>query len=62
MSQKTFVNELGNEIKLSVSEKEVDNVSGVLVSIAGPSSDTEVHITKEEAKVLLRELQEVLES
>lgn len=58
---KKFINELGNEITVSVSEKEIDGVEGVLIFIGGPISSTEVHVTKEEAKVILEELSHVLE-
>lgn len=53
---KNFINELGNEIQVQVTKKEIDGVPGVLLFIAGPTSDTEVHITKQEAEVLYQEL------
>lgn len=59
---KTFPNELGNEITIQVVEKVINGVDGVQISIAGPTSDTEVHITRLEAKVLLEQLSTVLHS
>lgn len=48
----TFINELGNEIIISVSSKEIEGVEGVLLSIEGPTSISENHITKKEAENL----------
>lgn len=59
---KKFINELGNQVSVSVIEKPIKGVDGVLVSIEGPTSHTENHITKEEAKVILEELSKVLNS
>ena len=58
---KKFINELGNEIVVSVKDKSIEGVDGILISISGPTSSTEVHVTKEEAKVILQELSSVLE-
>lgn len=55
-----FTNELGNEIEVSVTEKEIDGVDGVLIFIAGPTSDTENHVTRMEAEIIYRELGKVL--
>lgn len=60
MQQKVFVNELGNEITLSISEKDIDGVEGVLIEITGPTSDTEIHITKSEARTFFEELKSFL--
>lgn len=60
LEPRKFINELGNEISVSVSEKEIDGVEGILISIEGPTSSTEVHVTKEEAKVILQELSKIL--
>ena len=53
---KTFSNELGNQITIDVSEKEISGVGGVSLSLVGPTSDTEIHITRLEAEVLLEQL------
>ncbi len=55
-----FINELGNTIKIELTEKEIENVEGIFFSIEGPTSVTEVHITKEEARVLKNKLDEKL--
>jgi hypothetical protein len=56
-----FVNELGNAIAVSVVEKDIDGVGGVLISISGPTSTTENHVTRMEAEIIYRELGKVLE-
>ena len=60
MRSKHFKNELGNEIEIQVSEKDIDTAEGILLSIAGPTSDTEIHITRLEAEVLHEELGKAL--
>lgn len=61
-NEKVFINELGNEITLSVTKKEIDGVDGVLIYIKGPHSDTENHITQKEAEELYCELKKVVEN
>jgi len=56
-----FINELGNTIKLHVSKKDIEGVDGVLMHIEGPTSDTDVHITRKEAEVLYEELGKILD-
>jgi len=56
MSQKNFINELGNAITVEVSAKEIDGVPGVLIYIEGPTSLTENHITRKEAEVIYEAL------
>lgn len=51
-----FTNECGNTISIRVAEKEISSVEGILIEMAGPTSDTELHITKLEAKILYEEL------
>ncbi len=58
--RRKFRNEIGNEIEIRVSEKDIDRVRGVLLWIAGPNSDTEMHITRLEAEVLHEELGKAL--
>ncbi len=60
MSKKTFTNELGNTITVQVFEKEIEGVPGILLAIAGPTSDTEIHITRLESRVVYEELGRVL--
>lgn len=61
-TKKHFYNELGNAIEIRVEDKEIDSVRGVLLTIIGPTSDTEVHITRQEAEVLFEQLGLVLSS
>jgi hypothetical protein len=56
-----FQNEIGNSIELEVVEKEISEVPGILISLSGPTSDTDLHITREEAKVLIEELERVID-
>ena len=60
-SSRNFKNELGNQISIQVIEQVINGVDGVLVSIKGPSSQTEMHITRLEAKILLEQLQAVFD-
>lgn len=57
---KRFTNELGNEITMDTAEKVINGIDGVLIDIEGPTSKTEVHITRMEAKVLLEQLEGLL--
>lgn len=57
---KHFRNELGHDIDIQVEKRELAGVDGILISIAGPDSDTDVHITKVEAQVLYETLASVL--
>lgn len=57
---KHFKNELGNSIEIEVSEKDISGVAGVLISITGPASTTDIHITKAEAEALQEELGKAL--
>ena len=55
-----FENELGNHIKVEVTSQEVGGVSGVLISMTGPASQTENFITRKEAEVLHQLLEDTL--
>lgn len=55
-----FKNELGNDITLAVYPLPTDGVEGVMIFIRGPKSDTENHITLEEAHRLHEQLGHVL--
>lgn len=59
-SHEVFVNELGNTIDIRVSEKEMDGIPGVVISMAGPSSVSENHVTRHEAEMLHKHLSVVL--
>ena len=48
-----FTNELGNEIYARVTEAPIGGVPGVILYIAGPDSDMEMHVTRKEAQELL---------
>lgn len=58
--EEKFKNELGNDIFISVEEKDIAGVPGIFISMEGPDSKTENHITRAEAKVLLQKLGEIL--
>lgn len=60
--QKHFKNELGNNIDIQVSSKPIDGVEGVLVTISGPNSTVENHITRLEAEALYGQLKLLLET
>jgi uncharacterized phage protein gp47/JayE len=55
-----FFNELNNEITLSTEKKQISGVPGVMIYIAGPTSDTTNHITMVEAEKLHAQLSKVL--
>lgn len=56
----TFKNELGNEIEVAVYSEEIAGVSGVMIFIRGPESDTENHVTKMEAEEIYKQLGKLL--
>lgn len=43
-----FRNEKGNGIYIRISEEPLQGVPGLLLYVAGPDSDTEMHITRQE--------------
>jgi len=55
-----FRNEKGNDIYLRVSEEPIQGDPGILLYIAGPDSDTEMHITRQEGLELLTLLSKFL--
>lgn len=55
-SVRAFKNELGNTITVRTADKTISGVDGILFSIEGPTSKTELHVTREEAKVIIEEL------
>jgi hypothetical protein len=57
---KEFINELNNSIKIKTAKTEVAGVPGVSISIIGPTSETEVLITRAEAGVLEEQLRKIL--
>jgi hypothetical protein len=60
--KKEFVNELGNTIQVQVESKEIASVPGVMISISGPSSSTENHVTWSEVEIIYEQLKLLLES
>lgn len=57
---KRFTNERGNEIYVRANEEPLHGVPGVLLYVAGPDSDTEMHITRQEALELMLLLSKIL--
>ncbi len=57
---KSFINEVGNKISVEVTEQVINGVDGILIAIEGPTSQTEIHITRMEAKILLEQLGDLL--
>jgi hypothetical protein len=54
-----FTNERGNVISITAIEKDIEGHPGVFITIEGPDSTATLHITQQEAEVLLRELMHV---
>lgn len=57
-----FRNENGNDIYVRVTEEPIQGVPGILLYIAGPDSDAEMHITRQEGIELLEVLSKLLRS
>ena len=57
-----FRNEKGNDIYVRASEEPIHGVSGILLYIAGPDSDTEMHVTRQEGLELLTVLSKLLKT
>jgi hypothetical protein len=55
-----FINELGNSISVQVSDEMRHGIKGVRIYIAGPDSDTENFITRQEAVEVLEGLSKIL--
>jgi hypothetical protein len=55
-----FTNELGNSISIQVSDEIRHNVKGIRIYIAGPDSDTENFVTRQEAVELLEGLSKIM--
>ena len=56
----SFINELGNRINVEVKTQDIDSYPGVLITIEGPTSISENHITRKEAEVLYERLGKAL--
>ena len=56
---KSFTNEIGNKISIEVTEQVINGVDGILIAIEGPTSQTEVHVTRMEAKILVEQLNDL---
>ncbi len=61
ISATEFTNEVGNVIHVKASRKEISGVDGINIHIAGPDSDTDVHVTCMEAEVIYEQLGIALE-
>ncbi|KKU22507.1 MAG: hypothetical protein UX31_C0001G0025 [Candidatus Nomurabacteria bacterium GW2011_GWA1_46_11] len=59
--EKQFKNELGNNIQVKVTSKEIDGTPGVMIYISGPTSLSENQITKMEAEVILNGLESLFD-
>ncbi len=57
---KTFKNELDNNIMVQVRDQVINGIEGVLISIEGPKSKMDMHVTRLEAKILLEQLSSFL--
>jgi len=55
-----FRNEKGNDIYIRASEEPIGGVPGIVLYIAGPDSDTEMHVTRQEGLELLTLLSKLL--
>jgi ribosome maturation factor RimP len=57
---KHFENEIGNQIEIKVAEETIEDVAGILVTITGPDSTIDMHVTRLEAEILFEQLNQVL--
>lgn len=57
-----FRNEKGSDIYVRASEEPLHGVPGILLYIAGPDSETEMHVTKQEGVELLAVLSKILKT
>src|SRR4051812_17769180 len=55
-----FTNELGNAIYARASEEPIGKTPGIVLYIAGPESDMEMHVTRQEALELYSLLSKLL--
>lgn len=55
-----FRNEKDNDVYIRASEEPIEGTDGVLLYLQGPDSDTEMHITRQEAHELLIVLTKLL--
>ncbi|MDB5195298.1 MAG: hypothetical protein JWO84_482 [Parcubacteria group bacterium] len=60
MVSNRFTNEKGNDIYIRANEEPIHGVPGILLYIAGPDSDTEMHVTRQEGLELLMLLSKLL--
>ena len=58
---RTFQNELKNAVTVQVQDQVINGVDGVLISIEGPSSKMDMHVTRFEAKIILEQLKSFLD-
>ncbi|KND47167.1 MAG: hypothetical protein AB199_01905 [Parcubacteria bacterium C7867-004] len=57
-----FTNEKGNDIYVRAKEEPIGGVPGILLYIAGPDSDSEMHVTRQEGLELLAVLSKLLKT
>ncbi|MDB5224974.1 MAG: hypothetical protein JWO43_596 [Candidatus Adlerbacteria bacterium] len=62
MQERKFTNELGHDITVEMEAKKIEGVEGILLTVTGPESEVEVHITRAEADVISEELVKFLEN
>jgi len=55
-----FTNEKGNTIYMRANEEPIQGVPGILLYLNGPDSDTEMHVTRQEALELMSLLSKLL--
>jgi hypothetical protein len=55
-----FTNELGNAIYVRAREEPIGRTPGIVLYLAGPDSDMEMHVTRQEAVELLQALARIL--
>ena len=55
-----FINEQGNSVFVQVSDEERFGVKGIRIYIAGPETDTENFVTRQEAVELLEGLSKLM--
>lgn len=60
MVSNRFRNEKGNDIYMRASEEPIHGIPGILLYVAGPDSDTEMHITRQEGIELFMLLSKLL--
>lgn len=55
-----FRDEKGNDTYVRATEAPIGGIPGILLYVAGPDSDTEMHVTRQEALELMNVLSKLL--